>query len=600
MKNTRGVTLLELTIGLFLIGGVLAIYFQSIQSSKKKNEYYSEHFIASIMAGKVVEACFQETDINPYGIEALGLADSTGKPFKFSSLVTDGQTVFFKNPEISKENNPFLYAKFSNDFTLNIVTEDSSNSYFNVNTGFKWKAATGAGDFSFLCSFPGFALKREAISTFAFPEAQLEKKLVERFFEEKNKSLGTIIPSPTARAVALSTGRIYFSVSTLFSAPQFLNAFARAEKLAAEPHAPNSVKYFQATEAYFSIARDLLDLLLYLQPDMEILNKDIKAIEGMNLRTRSRLEVFLSKSGQGLDKMRQLFLICVNEAASRYKAQLQNSDSLKTQRMLIEKCLSMHRLMMVSIDFCADVFKSGDGKSIIRSEYYDFLKTVETFFADKDQSIMRLAIQEKKFAEASLLTRRYFTCDLVYRLFSGIAELKEKLPVPDPGTIDPDASVIGKASGNGTIAGAVTWARDQMEGGTGKGINANNGQQICNTDQAWNDWCLAFVNTAYNREIEELRVGSAITSYENWQRRGKINTSRKPPAGAILYTGPTPTNPHGHIFIASGKTSANGEAMVITTGSTGFDGVKETTLSECINWTGGSYLGWVLPDVKQR
>ncbi|HQB84256.1 MAG TPA: type II secretion system protein, partial [Candidatus Rifleibacterium sp.] len=106
MKKRSGLTLLELTIGMFLIAGAAVIYLQSMQSSKKKNEFYSEHFIASIMAAKVVEACFQETEINPYGIEALGLADENGKPFKFSTMVTEGQTTFFKQPEINKETTP--------------------------------------------------------------------------------------------------------------------------------------------------------------------------------------------------------------------------------------------------------------------------------------------------------------------------------------------------------------------------------------------------------------------------------------------------------------------------------------------------------------
>ncbi|MDD2998029.1 MAG: type II secretion system protein, partial [Candidatus Riflebacteria bacterium] len=67
MRKKRGLTLIELTIGIFLIGGIAIVYLQSMQSSKKKNEFYSEHFMASIMAAKVVEACFQETDLNPYG-----------------------------------------------------------------------------------------------------------------------------------------------------------------------------------------------------------------------------------------------------------------------------------------------------------------------------------------------------------------------------------------------------------------------------------------------------------------------------------------------------------------------------------------------------
>ena len=35
-------------------------------------------------------------------------------------------------------------------------------------------------------------------------------------------------------------------------------------------------------------------------------------------------------------------------------------------------------------------------------------------------------------------------------------------------------SVIGQKQGDGTAAGAITWAKDQMAGGTKKGFNRNN------------------------------------------------------------------------------------------------------------------------------
>ncbi|OGK13174.1 MAG: hypothetical protein A2W80_11720 [Candidatus Riflebacteria bacterium GWC2_50_8] len=596
MKRRKAFTLLEIMIGMFILSGVLLIYLQSMQSSRKKNEFYSEHFIASIMAAKVVESCFQETDINLYGIEALGLVDRDGQNLNFSTPVTDGQTVFFKSPEITMEQHPHLYSMFSKDFMLDINSEKAAKQHFALNTAFSWKASTGAGKFNFMCNFPGSVLVKEPHSTFAFPEAKLEKKLVERFFEQKNKNLGTIISSPTAREVALSTGRIYFSVSSLLADKPFTESFETAEKLAREPHAPNSAKYHQATEIYFNIARDILDLALYLKPEVERLNRDIDKIESMDLRTKTRLEVFIKRAGIAIDKLRQIFLISVNEAASRYREQMKSSTSLRSQRLMIEKCLSMHRLMMVSVDFAEGVFVSGDPRSIIRAEYSRLLAELEKFFADKDQSIMRLAAQERKFVQNNQLKERYFVCDLVYQLFADITSLKAKLPDPDPGVPDPDLSVIGQPSGNGTAAGAVTWAQDQMNGGSGKGLNVNNGKKVCDDPTAWNDWCLAFVNTAYNKAIGELQTESAIESYNAMKRAGKIVTGGRPPAGAIMYTDASSSNPYGHIFIATGRTNESGEPLVVTTGSaSSFDGVREMTLAEMINWSSGRYLGYVVP-----
>lgn len=274
---------------------------------------------------------------------------------------------------------------------------------------------------------------------------------------------------------------------------------------------------------------------------------------------------------------------------------MKSSTSLRSQRLMIEKSLSMHRLLMVSTDFCEGVFESGDARSIIRAEYSRLLDTLEKFFADKDQSIMRLAAQERKFVQNNRLKDRYFVCDLVFQLFAEIASFKENLPDPDPGVPDPDLSVVGQPSGNGTAVGAVTWAQDQLDGGSGRGLNVNNGKKICDDPKAWNDWCLAFVNTAYNREVPELAHESAIASYNAMQRAGKIKTDKRPPAGAIMYTDATSSNPYGHIFIATGKTNENGEPIVITSGSAAsFDGIREMTLNQMIDIC-GNYLGYAVP-----
>ena len=81
-------------------------------------------------------------------------------------------------------------------------------------------------------------------------------------------------------------------------------------------------------------------------------------------------------------------------------------------------------------------------------------------------------------------------------------------------------------TGDGTRSGALTWARDQLNGGTGEGLNMNNGAKTKDDISAWNNWCLAFVATAYGRRLNELKEMSAITSYENFNRAGKIKTDK--------------------------------------------------------------------------
>lgn len=150
------------------------------------------------------------------------------------------------------------------------------------------------------------------------------------------------------------------------------------------------------------------------------------------------------------------------------------------------------------------------------------------------------------------------------------------------------ASVIGKPMGDGSVAGALTWARDQING-TKNGYNVNNGKTSRNST-AWAGWCLAFVNTAYGRSKSLLRAPSAIKSYYQFKAAGKINTSKNPPAGAAMFTGTVPGNPYGHVFIATGRMNGPNDPIIITT--TG-NGIKEMPMSQM--WKGPAYLGWAIP-----
>ncbi len=150
------------------------------------------------------------------------------------------------------------------------------------------------------------------------------------------------------------------------------------------------------------------------------------------------------------------------------------------------------------------------------------------------------------------------------------------------------ASVIGDAMGDGSVAGAITWSRDQING-TKRGYNVNNGLRSSNP-KAWAGWCLAFVNTSYGRKKPLLAAPSAIQSYYKCKAAGKIVVNKNPPAGAVMFTGTGPGNPYGHIFMATGKMHGPNDPIIITTTSYG---VKEMPLSQM--WKGPKYLGWAMP-----
>jgi predicted Fe-S protein YdhL (DUF1289 family) len=160
-----------------------------------------------------------------------------------------------------------------------------------------------------------------------------------------------------------------------------------------------------------------------------------------------------------------------------------------------------------------------------------------------------------------------------------------------------DPSVIGQVKGNGTVAGALSWSADQMAGGSGLGVNSNNGLTVGQDPKAWNNWCLAFVSTAYGRQVPELKAGSAIDAYGNFKNAGKIVESQVIPQGAPVFFKATSANGgFGHIAIATGQYvpgSNPPDPVIRTTGWNGHDGITEMPLSKLIALEGkNSYLGY--------
>lgn len=175
---------------------------------------------------------------------------------------------------------------------------------------------------------------------------------------------------------------------------------------------------------------------------------------------------------------------------------------------------------------------------------------------------------------------------------TGVKAASPSVGAADQCPLPVKSSVIGARAGDGTAAGAITWAKDQMIGGSMQGYNKNNGK-ISTSPTCWNHWCGAFIATAWGRKIPQMVAGSAYGQYKNFKRDGMIHTDKNPPAGAIMFTGPTATSEYGHVFMATGEHTANGEPIVITSGWTGHDYITTMTLSQMIG--SKNYLGWALP-----
>jgi len=171
--------------------------------------------------------------------------------------------------------------------------------------------------------------------------------------------------------------------------------------------------------------------------------------------------------------------------------------------------------------------------------------------------------------------------------------------VPFDDEPEPFKVIQGKSLSTKTshlAAQALSWSADQMTGGSGKGVNSNNGLSISRSAHAWNSYCLAFVATAYGREVPLLSAPSAIQSYKKFLNAGKIVNSRKDiPVGAPMFFKATRANGYwGHIVIFTGRYSESGEPIVRSTGWKSWRGIHEVPLSKLEST--GAYTGYGIVD----
>lgn len=151
-------------------------------------------------------------------------------------------------------------------------------------------------------------------------------------------------------------------------------------------------------------------------------------------------------------------------------------------------------------------------------------------------------------------------------------------------------------TGPGVFGPRTARALSQLQASQGLPVTGrlDGGTRRAGTQNAWNSWCLAFVSTAYGRQVPELQAPDAITSSRKFEAAGKLHESTANiPAGAPVFFAATPSNGQfGHIALATGRTDpATGEPLIRSTGWNGKPGIFEAPLSYFTRTT-GPWIGW--------
>ena len=421
--SKTGFSLLELLIGFFILGTASIIFFQTMHKFKKESTFYYEHFVASALSEKVLEQCYQETEINPYGVTALGLSDADGNTVTLETGITDNQTIFFQKPAIDQEKAALLYHLLNDNFTLNVDTELDGN-FYEIKTSFNWDAMYGAGKSETYCRILAFPGDKEVLTYLSLSDASVEDRLVSRVFSAPDTMLSENLPSIGAQNLVMNLGHIYYACFDLFSSAEFKNRCAEAESLEVG-YSTDSLEYRKCSQMYYELSRDLLHLMFYLKPKLDATRASIDFLGAVPFKERLILEGYKRQVDLYYKQLRRIFLAGVLKLADRYFHLLEHTETFREQRQMVAQIFNLYRILYVNREFCRDVATVSLVDQRIKAKYTDFLQKMIEFYEEKDLAIMRMAMLEKTFINSNEIKSRYFVPRLLNELFTEIEEFSD-------------------------------------------------------------------------------------------------------------------------------------------------------------------------------
>ncbi|MDD3147774.1 MAG: hypothetical protein PHD82_10755 [Candidatus Riflebacteria bacterium] len=414
-RSKAGMSLAEILIGFLIIVSASVIFFQTMHRFRKDTTFNSENYLASSLIEKVLEDCYQESELNLHGMQAIGLADAAGKPYTVSTQVTDKQTVFFSNPPITVASLPNLHHVLDDNFILSVKTEKKPG-FYELTAGFEWKAESGKGRAFSSTRILSFTGDKEVLTSFSMTTDKVKERLVKDLFNSTGSNLEVRVGSIGAQNLLVEVGHIYYPCLDWLNSADFKDRQQQAKSLEVFSDA-GSDDYARCSRLYFEMARDLLHLMMSLKPHIAGVKTNISFIANIPLPTRFVAESRVHRAGVSYRQLRRIFFNCILKVAERYEQQLKKADSQRKQRQMIGRLFNINRILHVNREFSEEI---SSAEIVARTDR--FLGAMLNFFRDKDPSIYRMTDQERSFIAQNKLKNNFFMPRLIGELFKEIDE----------------------------------------------------------------------------------------------------------------------------------------------------------------------------------
>lgn len=298
LKIGQGFTLVEILIGLGILGVVSLGFLLSMRSSSREMQFASEHFSAVLLAQKVMEDCAQEAQLNPYAFECLGIEGESE-----TTLIAKGASIFFSELEDSRppwnhidkttdgaidETTPVLYRQVGS-FTLRTeanrlaapMSDDPLQNLARLKITLSWPARAGKGEYTAV-GLLGVPITPKIVDHgISYTEEEIKKAGCISLFDTVNGNFSSLVAESGGNPdMLLSLAKVQTGCDGFLVSKYFVETFQTLKDGLSQCQTLDYTTPTQATFAFteklaeqsFSFAREGYRFIRYLDPEAKRLS----------------------------------------------------------------------------------------------------------------------------------------------------------------------------------------------------------------------------------------------------------------------------------------------------------------------------------------
>ncbi len=414
----RAFTLVEILIGVGLLVVLLGIFLTIMRGGSSESRLSSDHFTSAMLSQKVVENMIEEVDLNPWGMEALGIEESS--PLTLSPIV-DGATVFFKSVEDRRppwgkidgqsegiidstyaplyfQVRPFRVSASGKRLSFDTSTPEHQH-LISAGVEMNWDTKIGAGKTDAGCHLFSPIGPKPATISFLIDPQQLERDIAYHFFNSPGEPVPQLVAESGADYQTIThLGRLYTGTSGFLNSPvlqKHLDEVALRKTKASGPFGSKLDEY----KAWQNLGSACFDLAGLCFAATYVMATDARSLENACSPTQvgdalaDDPDPFLAGLRNYLKIVKTHSEACrmaIHAYRKLLNPDLSGARGVKQQMFVICRLLDLYRVL------AADTANSS-----ALSQYRTFLEDLRKETDGRNQHLNRLLVQEKDLAQSS-------------------------------------------------------------------------------------------------------------------------------------------------------------------------------------------------------